>query len=608
MNPSATIAYLDAPRLERAMLAGIGRVVGRRDHLNRINVFPVADSDTGTNLSFTLREVQRVIGMRQWRSLGELLDAIADAALDGARGNSGAILAQYFHGLRESCRGRFRLDAADMARATGHAAESAWSAMAEPVAGTLPTVLADFGEELTLRAGQGVADIRVLFEQGFSRARDSLANTPNQLAVLRESGVVDAGAQGFVDFLEGISLYIEKGESVIPPAEVLQDDGDRAGSPARPEPDPGGYRYCTECLLTGQEMDVAQLRRELAGMAADSLVVAGGGNRLRVHLHTDEPGQAFDTCARFGQVVQRKADDMANQHRLLNQAGQVAIVTDSAADLPADEMERLGIHMVPVRLIFGEEEYLDKLTIQPEDFYRRLARNDVQPQTSQPPLVDFRRQYELLADHGHQVLGVHLSSSLSGTFQAASQAAGRLEDGKVALFDTLNAACGQGLLVLYAGEAAAAGWTRSRIVNRLEQLRGQTRSFALVRDLSWGVRGGRVKPWMHWLARNLKLNPVLGSSPDGRLTPQGVIAGKRRAIEKFARLIARKLDPDTRYRMIISHTDASADAESLEKLLEANPAIESIRVEPGSPAVGAHAGPGTLVAGFMPWVAPEAEK
>jgi uncharacterized protein len=140
-------------------------------------------------------------------------------------------------------------------------------------------------------------------------------------------------------------------------------------------------------------------------------VVAGGQRRARVHIHTDSPGEVFRICSEFGEIRQQKADDMTRQHGLMNQAGRVAIVTDSAADLPAEEIDRLGIHVVPVRLNFGDEEFLDKLTITPAEFYRRLESPTTHPQTSQPPPADFRRQFELLTSHGLEVLGVQLSGA-----------------------------------------------------------------------------------------------------------------------------------------------------------------------------------------------------
>ncbi|QOC22907.1 DegV family EDD domain-containing protein [Wenzhouxiangella sp. AB-CW3] len=599
------ISHIDAARFEQALLAGIANVFRRRDHINAINVFPVADSDTGTNLAFTLASVRKVLLDRDHRSLPELLSQIADAALDGARGNSGAIMAQYFQGLSDCSRDFQVLDSNRFARVSTAGARSAWSAMAEPVPGTLPTVLEDFADELNRLAADGVDDIREMFRQGLMRAHRSLAATPEQLAVLKDAGVVDAGAQGFVDLLDGVWRYMRSGQiPEVPESEHREgmQPVAAAGSHGAPEQ----HRFCTECLIEGDGIDVDRLRKQLMEQDADSLVVAGGHRRARVHIHTDRPGEVFRVCGEFGEIRQQKADDMTRQHGLMNHSGQVAIVTDSAADLPEEEIDRLGIHVVPVRLSFGDEEFLDKLTMSPAEFYKRLAESDTHPRTSQPPPADFRRQFELLTSHGLDVLGVQLSRRLSGTLQAAESAAERVDPARVEIVDTRNAACGQALAVLWAAEAAERGWERIAIRTRLEETIGQFKTFALARDLSWGVRGGRIKPWMEKLARRLGLNPVLSATADGRLGARGVIAGRGRAVERFGRYLIKRMEARKTYRMIISHTNAESDARQLrQQILAARPQVDACWIVEASPAVGAHAGPGTLIVGMHPWHPPE---
>jgi hypothetical protein len=467
----------------------------------------------------------------------------------------------------------------------------------------MPTVLDDFSDALAEGVEHGVRDVRELFGQARRAAHRSLASTPDKLEVLREAGVVDAGGQGFVDLLDGIYRYIRSGR-------VPEAPGREAGRPAavavsHASDGPAEHRYCTECLVAGEQIDVPAMRSALEAIEASSLVVAGGGRRARVHIHTDRPGEVFRICGRFGEIRQQKADDMARQHGLINQRGRIAVVTDSAADLPAEEIDRLGIHVVPLRLFFGDEEFLDKLSMQPTAFYARLAGSDVHPQTSQPPPVDFRRQFELLTSHGHEVLAVPISSQLSGTCQAAEQTAARLSDQPVTVRDSRNAACGQALIALYAAEAAARGWSMDAVLRALDRIGPQTRTFALTRDLSWGVRGGRVKPWMHWIARKLRLNPVLANTVDGRLTARGVIPGRAGAVLRFARYLARRMDADRVYRILISHTDSLADARRLrDLLLEAHPRVDACWIEDASPAVGVHAGPGSLIVGLQPWTSP----
>ncbi|MBS3744369.1 MAG: DegV family EDD domain-containing protein [Wenzhouxiangellaceae bacterium] len=605
MSVTSTLSRIGPEELQLALIAGIAHVQTRRDLINRINVFPVPDGDTGTNLIFTLNSVGQRLKAGRNRRIPQLLDEVADAALDGARGNSGAIMAQYFHGISESCRQCGELDARQLAAASRAGAAAAWSAMSRPVAGTMPTVLEDFGDAMVEGVEQGIGDIRQLFYRARKAAHRSLAETPDKLTVLRDAGVVDAGGQGFVDFLDGIWRYIRSGK--LPAGGELMQPPAGGEEMAHAGAAPSEHRYCTECLIAGEAVAVAELREALEALDASSLVVAGGGRRARVHIHTDRPGDVFKLCSGFGEIKQQKADDMTRQHGLINQRGRIAVVTDSAADLPAEEVDRLAIHVVPLRLFFGDEEFLDKLSIQPSAFYARLADSDFHPQTSQPPPRDFRRQFELLTSHGHEVLAMPISGKLSGTCQAAEQTAARMHEQPVTVYDTRNAACGQALMTLFAAEAAANRWPMERILGALEELGPRTRTFALARDLSWGVKGGRVKPWMHWLAGKLRLNPVLANTVDGRLTARGVIPGRVGAVKRFARYLTRRMDKRQTYRILISHTDAEADARRLrELLLTSHPEVDACWVEEASPAVGVHAGPGSLIVGLQPWRAPEA--
>lgn len=596
-----TITHIDAPRLRNAVLAGIANVLKHRDHINKINVFPVPDGDTGTNLAFTLSEIRASLTDVP-KSLPALLDQMANAALDGARGNSGAIMAQYFQGLSESSREYQVLDAKRLAHVSTAAAQSAWGAMTEPVPGTLPTVLEDFAKALSQAADEGIEDIRTLVQHGLKQAKKSLADTPKKLAVLKDAGVVDAGGQGFVDFLEGVWLFTRSGKvPKLPdptPSEQVQHTAEAYGEA------PETHRFCTECLIDGEGMDIPALRGQLEALDASSLVVAGSVERARVHIHTDSPGEVFRICADFGELRQQKADDMTKQHALMNQQGQVAIVTDSAADLPTDEIDRLGIHVVPLRLNFGDEEFLDKLTITPAEFYDQVARSTLKPQTSQPPPSAFTRQFELLTSHGLRVLAMPVSGRLSGTLQAA-QTAARHDPDHIQIFDTASAACGQALMVLYAAEAAAKGWEAMAIVSKLKELRQSIQTFALVRDLSWGVRGGRVKPWMDTLSKRLNLHLIL-TTKEGVLKPCYVVRSGERAVTRYARFLLKKMAQHHTYRVIISHNNAKTDAKALRDiLLRGHPNVDACWIEEASPAVGAHAGPGCLVVGLQRWQPPE---
>ena len=594
---------LDGLRLNFALQAGILRLLSRQEHLNKINVFPVPDGDTGTNLALT---VHAVLGsLRKWpdRHAGKTLTRVADAALDGARGNSGAILAQFFLGLCDRLGHLTQLDPDDFVEGVGGGADYARESLSEPREGTILTVLTDFAHAVQRARRDGSSDFLSLLRRGVAAAQTSLAQTTYQLEALRKANVVDAGAMGFVELMAGLTDYLESGAEDEPAdSKSLVIIDSSAEMTAGAEEDLT-YRYCTECVVIGDRVDRRHLREQLSTIGS-SLVVAGLQNKVRVHIHANEPAEVFRIAAKFGEVSGEKADDMQRQQHSAHTGGQrVVVVTDSAADIPDDELDRLGIHMVPVRVHFGERSFLDKLGISPEEFYDEIERGGV-PKTSQPPPGDFRRHFEFLGSHFGAVVSINLSSRVSGTCTAAQTAAARTTThGKVTVVDSLSASLGQGLVVMYAAECAAAGYDAERVVAATRGIMPKTRVFGLVGSLEYAVRGGRVPRWVKNVADALRIMPVLHATADGRVTAGGVLFGRKDLQGKFARWVKRRMRADRRYRVLVSHANCEADGQRLLEALQGDN-VAYTRLLPTGSALGAHGGPGMLVVAFQEYEAP----
>lgn len=610
---TAPAQTLTAATLRRALIAGARRVIAARDGLNRINVFPVADGDTGNNLAFTLGSLLNGALSRRSRHIGELLRRIGDDAIDGARGNSGAILAQFLHGVAEHARTRPVLDAQTLADAVRHGADSARGALAHPVEGTILSVIDSFADAMQESAAQLRGDPRGSFARALAQARTALARTPQQMALLQKAGVVDAGAQGFVDLLEGIAEFVEGGPRALRVRAGLAAANDAVGHdheahPAHDAVDPE-RRWCTECLLFvdgggGRTIDRETLRAALEAIGADSMVLAGGGTRMRVHAHVGAPQQLFDACAAFATVEGMKADDMLLQSRSPERAARVAVVTDSATDLPEAIADAYAVHVVPVRVNLDGRDYLDKIGLATAEFYRRMTTSQQLPRTSQPPPGDFRRSFEFLAAHHPTVVYIGLSRAISGTLQSAEHAAARGDGDKVRVFDSINVAGGQGLLTWRAAELADAGADAETILRELERLRPLTLTWAMARDIRHAVRGGRIPAWAEPAVRFTGLTPVARMKADGRLGVAGGLIAKTKAPEAFAAYVAKRarktLGATTRLRLIVGHCDARDDGERLLAALGAQlDIVEGHLVETG-PAIGAHAGRGTLVTSLQP--------
>ncbi|MGI9247009.1 MAG: DegV family protein [Steroidobacteraceae bacterium] len=601
---SASAASLDGLLLNHALQAGILRLLSRQEHLNKINVFPVPDGDTGTNLALTAHAVLGTLRKLPDRHAGQVLTRVADAALDGARGNSGAILAQFFLGLGDRLGHLPCLDPDDFVEGVGGGAAYARESLSEPREGTILTVLTDFARALQQARRDGATDFRALLDRGLAAAQASLEQTRFQLEALRKANVVDAGAQGFVELLAGVTDYIDSGSGEEPAGIAELVVVDASGEATAGMEEDLEYRYCTECVVTGEQVDRRRLREQLSAIGG-SLVVAGLSHKARVHIHANDPAEVFRVAARFGEVSAEKADDMQRQQHSAHAGGQrVAIIVDSAADIPEDEMDRLGIHMVPIRVHFGEHSYLDKVGITAKEFYTRIASGGEAPKTSQPPPGDFRRQFEFLGSHFDAVVSINLTSRASGTHAAAETAAARTAThGKVTVIDSRNASTGQGLLAMYAAECALAGYDAQRVIEATRAMIPRTQVFGLVGSLEYAVRGGRLPRWVKRVADALRLMPVLHADAQGHVKAGGMLFGRSDLQRKFARYVRRRMRAGVRYRVLVGHANCERDGHWLLEMLR-GPDVADARLVPLGSALGAHGGPGMLVVGFQEVEAP----
>jgi DegV family protein with EDD domain len=507
-------------------------------------------------------------------------------------------------GLGDAAGHLSRLSIGEFVIALRKGAGYAKEALSQPREGTLLTVLREFADAAEAQAIRS-QDFQSLFTHSLTRVNEALEATRHQLEELRSANVVDAGALGFVEVLEGMRRFLDTGELGTAVVPVHTGDELMAGS-AAPSADQD-YRYCTECLVTakvGTEIDLRQLRETLAASGA-SLVVSGSKRKAKIHIHVDDPETIFRIAEDFGELSGQKADDMRMQQSAAHhrRAQRVAVVVDSGADIPEDLAERYGIHVVPVRIHFATHSYLDKVSMTPGEFYRELVTNPTHPKTSQPPPGDFRRMFEFLASHYDAVVSVNLTSRHSGTWDAATKAAQRVAtEGKpVSAVDSRNASVGQGLIAIAAAEAAAQGADAPAVVAATQAAMDQTQTFALLGSIDFAVRGGRVPAIVGNIARLLGLNVILRTWPDGRISAGGGLFGPVKLRTRFARFVARRYRIDAgreRVRILVGHGDRLEEGRLLaEELVGRFPkdAVDFCLLTDMGPAIGVHGGPGTLI-------------
>ena len=591
-----SIRTLTRDFLRQSVIAGARRVIAHRDHLNRINVFPVPDRDTGTNLALTMNAIVEGL-QRPFPTLAAVSSSIASSALTGAQGNSGVIFAQFFQGLREGFSDSVQVSARRFAEALRRASTRAREALAQPREGTILTVINDVAEHLSQHA-ERLPDFKTLLDEGLRVARESLAKTPDRLAVLKQAGVVDAGALGFVHFLEGIRDFFHRGaDSAGGDAEALPPGIEEPPEPApSPTPQRLDFRYCVEAIVRGERIARREIIDRLSSLG-DSVVVAGTDTEIHAHVHTNVPAYALALLAEFGDVQSMKVEDMlvavADEPAVLDRNG-IALVTDSACDLPMEILTKWRIHVVPVRLAFGDEVLLDRVDITPNAFYDRLRSSPIFPKTSQPRPIDFLALYRHLAQTHEGIVSVHLSAEFSGTLQSAQTAARQVgeESGvPIEIVDCRSASAAEGLVVWAASQAIEAGCTLSDCGEIARETARNTSVYIYVPTVEYFVRGGRLSPMRGRIAKLLRLCPVL-SSKDGRLVPTGKSFGPRAAQQRVLKEVLRHARGMARPTFVVSQSAAPEIAETYraQLLLRVDDAL--VWTTDTAPAIGCHAGPG----------------
>jgi uncharacterized protein len=287
----------------RLLIRGaVGAIERSRQRIDDLNVYPVPDGDTGTNMLLTVRGIAEALDGTTTTDRETLAHDVTRAALLSARGNSGVILSQIVRGAAEELAAARTIDSPAIARVLRAAADAAYRSLREPVEGTILTVIRELAEEAEARASS--TDPDELLDDLLRRGEEAVARTQEQLDVLREAGVVDAGAAGLVEILRGITAAI-RGEELPEPAPVAELPQQAVHQEL------SRFRFCTTFVIEGEELDADQIERELAELG-DSLLVVGDRSALKAHVHTDDPDAALAIGATAGTV---EAVEIADMHR-----------------------------------------------------------------------------------------------------------------------------------------------------------------------------------------------------------------------------------------------------------------------------------------------------
>src|SRR6266567_4278552 len=299
------ISVFDGQDLKKAILAAAAWLEEHREEINALNVFPVPDGDTGSNMSATMKSAVRNIANSEETSAGAIAAKLAHDALLGARGNSGVILSQTLRGLAHSLQQKPTFNASDLADALQEASRLAYRAVIKPVEGTILTVVRETAEAAKASAEHG-DDLVILFQECVIAARASVARTPTLLPTLKQAGVVDAGGQGFCTILEGVWHYVRGESGQVTTASLLASSAnpalDSAIKKGRVKIEEE-FGYEVVFLLRGEKLDIEGIRQSIIDMGGVSTVVAGDEKMLKVHTHTESPGKILDYGVSLGSLL-----------------------------------------------------------------------------------------------------------------------------------------------------------------------------------------------------------------------------------------------------------------------------------------------------------------
>lgn len=351
-NP--TIKQLGAEEFKQIILAATCWLNEHKDYVDSLNVFPVPDGDTGTNMYLTILNAAKEVQNTTANSVSEIADALQEGALMGARGNSGVILSQLFRGIARVLKNKIQMNASDLAHALNSASEMAYKAVMKPVEGTILTVARYIGQG-ALEKVKSSDDIIQVLETAIKSGREALMKTPEMLPVLKEAKVVDAGGQGYIFLLEG-ALRVLKGQPVEAELKVYDNPAQSIEAPevGTLSPEDIEFQYCTEFLILSENIPIDQVRTDLEN-SGDSLIVVGTKGITKIHIHTNNPGLVLDYALKYGSLTKIKIDNMIEQsHSHLDNIQEVnkepkkpvGIVAVTAGDGLAEIFESLGADQV----------------------------------------------------------------------------------------------------------------------------------------------------------------------------------------------------------------------------------------------------------------------
>lgn len=575
-----------------AFRSGARALIRQKDYLNAINVFPVPDGDTGTNLATTVRSI--LYSVEEEFRVDQMAAAIDEKAMSSARGNSGMILAQYFHGWAESLQGKEVVTPEEMIEGFKSAVPAAYSAVEKPQEGTILTLMRVLAEELEKYYHSGYRGASLLEEVG-NHMKQALDLTMMQLEPLRRNQVIDSGAAGFLAFVEGIANYMTNPNHMdndvgLEPIKRFQSEEMIHGHKE------SEYRYCTEGIIE-KVPSVAKMHASLAKMG-DSLIVLDRGDKARFHLHTNDPEAVFAKIS--GRVMMQKVEDMKLQSSVVNHPRtKIAVLTDSIADLDPDWALTHQVHVIPVGIMEDDQAFLDRISYSANRVIERVKAEKSLPTSAVPSPTEIKARLDFLQSHYDGILALMVSKKMSGFYyQVKKLAAESFTDFPIEVIDTRQNSAAQGLLVREAVKEIEKGKSLAIVADWIRKKRSQSKIFVAIHDVKPMIQGGRLSVPVGRTFQTLGIKPIISINEKGEGTAFGMHLKFDASLRHLERLIKREAK-EQKIRVQVSYSDDLKKAEAFARKLSRIPNVRCEAVTQISSIVTVSAGSGVIAVAYM---------
>lgn len=576
---------LDGLDLHHAFVNGTEELSHYVEEINKINVFPVQDSDTGTNLYTT---VKNILDDTSWsKDLRTTIKNISSSAVSNAKGNSGSILALYLRGFDKAMMAYSELTLSTLANVLGSAYLYVHRSINNPQEGTIITLMRVWSEHLREISKSKSITLKEGLLSSIPVLRKALDDTKKQLDILSRVNVVDAGALGFVCFIEGMLKPYKKGRArkYSPSAKMVINDFHDLTEPI--------FHYCYEVNVKGVEALDDEIRKQLEQWG-NSVICMSHGDLLHVHIHTDNPMVVSSYLSSKGKIDKIKIDDLKQQYFFSKMEKEpIALVVDSTCDLSKEMIEKYHIYQIAMPIEVDGNQHLDSLSIDGETLYDDIKHHGAICYSSQVGQGMFESYYHWLLEKYDHIISLHITKNFSGTYANALRAAKEINGEShpnIDVWDSATLSSAYGMIVVAIAEQIQKGKDIFFLRNFFKNYKSKVDIWVSVRSLDAMVKSGRVSSKVHYWVDVLSIHPVISMSKEGKAAFGGVAFGFDRCLKKIVKKIAyRKVK-----RFQVVHVDANYDAQRLEQQLSSKLKINFLPRRAVTPVIGVYAGLGAV--------------